>query len=76
MIDDGLHEPHANFLTFSILFPLLNQSGFYVIEDVHYKQALLWKLYLRNLNLEFYIFDLTDERPEIEDNVMVLVVKD
>lgn len=34
IIDDGLHTPKANQLTFETLYPLLNDSGIYIIEDV------------------------------------------
>jgi cephalosporin hydroxylase len=34
IIDDGLHDPHAQLSTMRNLFPLLASSGLYVIEDV------------------------------------------
>lgn len=34
ILDDGAHWPEANRLTFENLFPLLKQSGTYIIEDV------------------------------------------
>ena len=34
IIDDGLHTPEANKLTFENFFPLLKKEGYYYIEDV------------------------------------------
>jgi hypothetical protein len=34
IIDDGLHEAHAQLNTFSNLFPRLNSGGYYFIEDI------------------------------------------
>lgn len=33
IIDDGMHTPKANRLTFDLMFPLLKKSGSYYVED-------------------------------------------
>jgi hypothetical protein len=34
IIDDGLHTPHAQLATFTALYPFLEPTGIYIIEDV------------------------------------------
>jgi predicted O-methyltransferase YrrM len=33
IIDDGMHTPKANRLTFELMFPMLKKSGIYYVED-------------------------------------------
>lgn len=42
IIDDGLHEPHANLNTIEALLPLLKPSGAMVIEDIEKSHLPYW----------------------------------
>jgi hypothetical protein len=35
IIDDGFHDPHANFRSLLIVFEILSDDGAYIVEDVH-----------------------------------------
>ncbi len=75
MIDDGLHTFDAakNLLENSIDF--LNETGIYVIEDVHYPDVLRYENYLREKNYLFRIVTIKRKDQEIGDNILILIKK-
>jgi hypothetical protein len=42
IIDDGLHSPLANILTFTALSDLLKKGGYFVIEDINISALDIW----------------------------------
>ena len=72
IVDDGFHDAHANFRTLKTLLPLLSASGSYVIEDVHETLIDFWKLVSLTIPAEMEIRDLRSERPETDDNVLLI----
>lgn len=75
IVDDGFHDPHANFRTLIKVFPLISESGAYVIEDVHQSMVDLWRLLSRSIDAEMEIRDLSAERPEADDNILLIFSK-
>lgn len=47
IIDDGGHRPYQQVLSFMHLWPLLNDGGVYVIEDLHMLSKPRWKWFAR-----------------------------
>jgi len=72
IIDDGFHEPHANLNTYLNLYELLNAGGRYVIEDVHKSLIDFWRVIAANIPGTLEIFDLSDQRPGCDDNVLLV----
>jgi hypothetical protein len=52
IIDDGVHDISANYLTLKYFFKLLKPKGVYVIEDVSTALVEGWRYLLKDLNLE------------------------
>jgi hypothetical protein len=73
IIDDGFHEIHANLRTFLTLRSILKPVGKYVIEDVHLSYVPLWKAIAVIAKFDLEIVDLSDERPESEDNILLII---
>jgi SAM-dependent methyltransferase len=44
IIDDGLHEPHANLNTIAFALPLLKPGGYLVIEDILGRFLAFWQI--------------------------------
>jgi hypothetical protein len=62
IIDDGVHDISANYLTLKHFIKLLKPGGKYVIEDVSLNLIQSWRLLLRNLG----IFELEIFSPKIQ----------
>jgi hypothetical protein len=75
IVDDGFHDPHANVRTLVKLFSLLSQTGSYVIEDVHESLVDLWELMAQNLPGRLEVRDLRDQRPESDDNILLIFTR-
>ena len=75
IVDDGFHDPHANLRTLLSVFPLLSQDGSYVIEDVHESLIDLWVVMARSIDADFAIVDLRKDRPEVNDNILLIFTK-
>jgi hypothetical protein len=73
IIDDGLHELHANLNTVSVLFKLMKPQSFYVIEDIHESSVDLLKIGLTSLNFKFDIFDLSNIKKAYDDNYLAVI---
>lgn len=74
IIDDGLHEPEANYNFFINSFHKLKKNGVFVIEDVSNK----WLVYLRN-KLKDYDIDIvvgfTKTKKVYGDNNLIIIRK-
>jgi hypothetical protein len=75
VIDDGFHDPHANIRTLFNLFEVVAEDGFYVIEDVHASLIVFWLICSPHLPGFMKIYDLRNQRPGIEDNIIIVFRK-
>ena len=75
VVDDGFHDPHANLRTLLKVFPLISDSGAYVIEDIHNSMVDLWQLLSLTIEAELEIRDLSSEREETDDNILLIFRK-
>ena len=75
VVDDGFHDPHANFRTFLKMFPLIKDSGAYVIEDIHESLIDFWKMLASTCDAKLQIRDLRADRPETDDNILLIFTK-
>ena len=73
IVDDGFHDPHANVQTLIKLLPHLAEDGAYVIEDVHSNLIDFWRIVLVAMDLNGQVLDMSPLRPNIDDNVLVIV---
>jgi hypothetical protein len=72
VVDDGFHDPHANFRTLLKVFPLVKASGAYVIEDIHQSLIDFWRVIASTLDADLEVRDLREDRPDVEDNVLLI----
>ena len=75
IIDDGFHDPHANIRTMLIFSELLDMKGTYVVEDVHESLIDFWSVIAHTLPGKVEILDLRNQRPETDDNILILMTK-
>ena len=75
IIDDGFHDPHANIRTLKNYYELLSENGTYVVEDIHESLIDLWKAIAVHLPGKVQILDMRDNRPETDDNILILITK-
>ena len=75
IIDDGFHDPQANIRTMLIFSELLDMKGTYVVEDVHESLIDFWSVIARTLPGKVEILDLRNQRPETDDNILILMTK-
>lgn len=73
IVDDGFHDPHANILTAIKMLPLLRSTGSYVVEDVHSSLIDLWRVLLAATQLDGSVIDMSELRPNTDDNVLILI---
>ena len=75
IVDDGFHDPHANIRTLQSFFEILADDGMYVIEDVHETLIDFWKTISVHLPGKMEILDMSELRPNVDDNVLILIRK-
>jgi hypothetical protein len=75
IIDDGFHDPHANFRSLFTLFEILSDDGYYVVEDVHASLIDLWLICSQFLPGFMKILDYRGQRPGVEDNILIIFRK-
>jgi hypothetical protein len=75
IIDDGFHDPHANLRTLLKVFPLISDTGAYVIEDIHNSLVDFWKVIGSTHDSHLEIRDLSAERPDTDDNILLIFRK-
>lgn len=74
IIDDGLHEFYANINTFENSINYLNEEGFYIIEDVYYKDKKKYLNYFKDKIFLFSIYDIYHE-VNIANNILIVIRK-
>ena len=74
IIDDGLHEYNANICLFENSFKFLNKTGFYIIEDVFFKNKSKFFEYFSNKNYNFSIIDIFHKN-NISNNCLIIIYK-
>ena len=77
IIDDGFHSYEANTEFFKYSYEMLNNNGYYIIEDVHRKPLNIKKFFyfFEDLNINYQIIDLPHKN-NIKDNCLILIKKD
>lgn len=72
IVDDGFHDPHANMRTFLNFHSCVKPGGHFVIEDVHHSLLNFWSAVENSLPGQMTIYDLRNQRPDCEDNILVV----
>ncbi len=73
IIDDGLHNPHANLNTLNFALKLVKDDGVIVIEDISYSNIMFWQLVSTILREKYKCIFLT-ARP-VEACVFIVIKK-
>ena len=74
IIDDGFHSFEANINFFNHSYKMLNEEGYYVIEDIHRKPSNIKKFddYFSKINIKYQIIDLPHKN-NVNDNCLILI---
>jgi hypothetical protein len=75
IIDDGVHDIHANFITLQSLYGKLNKSGYYVIEDVVQSLLPIWSKLLSYLEID-NMYYLPNSTNNLNKECAILIKKD
>ena len=74
ILEDGLHEYNANICFFENSIDYLSDDGFYIIEDIYFKDKIKFINYFKNYNYNFSIVDIYHNK-NIANNCLVIVRK-
>ena len=74
ILDDGLHEYNANICLFENSIKYLNDKGFYIIEDIFYKDKGKFIKYFEQSNYNYSIIDIFHKK-NIANNCLVIIRK-
>ena len=74
ILEDGLHEYNANICFFENSIEFLADDGFYIIEDVYYKDQEKFINYFKKKSYNFSIVDIFHNK-NIANNCLVVVQK-
>ena len=74
ILEDGLHEYNANICFFENSIEFLADDGFYIIEDVYYKDQEKFINYFKKKSYNFSIVDIFHNK-NIANNCLVVVKK-
>jgi hypothetical protein len=74
IIDDGLHEPEANYNFFINSFHKLKKNGVYVIEDVRYQCLDYLQKKLINYDIDIVV-GFTKHKKSFESNNLIVIKK-
>ena len=74
ILEDGLHEYNANICFFENSIEYLSDSGFYIIEDVYFKDKIKFINYFKNYDYNYLIVDIFHTN-NIANNCIVIVRK-
>lgn len=72
IIDDGLHEPKANFNFFINSFHKLKKNGVFIIEDVSYKNIKILKNKLENYDVDIVTLSSKYKKYYLDNNLIVI----
>jgi len=76
IIDDGLHEFFAGKSLFINTFSILQNGGFYVIEDIIPTDLKKYREYFSEINLDYSIFFFKDRLQKRSlDNIIIVIQK-
>ena len=74
ILEDGLHEYNANICFFENSIEYLSDTGFYIIEDVYFKDKKKFINYFKNCDYNYSIVDIYHNN-NIANNCIVIVRK-
>ena len=74
ILEDGLHEFNANICFFENAIKYLCDEGFYIIEDVYFKDKAKFINYFKNYNYNYLIVDIYHKN-NIANNCIVIIRK-
>lgn len=74
ILEDGLHEYNANICFFENAIKYLSDEGFYIIEDVYFKDKTKFINYFKNYDYNYLIVDIFHKN-NIANNCIVIVRK-
>jgi hypothetical protein len=72
MIDDGLHKFHANKTLFDNSFHMLNEGGYYIIEDIVNKRVRLYEDMASDLGYEYQSVRLPHSENTRDNNLFII----
>lgn len=72
IIDDGLHEFHANKTLFDNSFHMLNEGGYYIIEDILNEELKLFKDIADGLDYEYQSVCLPHFKNTRDNNLFII----
>ncbi len=73
VIDDASHHLRDQLWVVENVLPLINKGGMLVIEDVMSPQYIM--NHFEALGKEFELIDMNDQRPDMQDNVLLIYKK-
>lgn len=74
ILEDGLHEYHANICCFENCINYLDDNGIYIIEDVYYKDISKFINYFKNKNYNYSIIEIFHKK-NISNNNLIIISK-
>ena len=74
ILEDGLHEYSANICFFDNSIKYLSDEGFYIIEDIYFKDKIKFINYFKKYDYNYSIVDIYHNR-NIANNCIVIVRK-
>ena len=74
ILEDGLHEYNANICFFENSINYLSDEGFYIIEDIYFKDKIKFSKYFEKSKYNYSIVDIYHEK-NIANNCLVLIRK-
>ena len=74
ILEDGLHEFNANICCFENCINYLDNDGFYIIEDIYYKDYSKFINYFKNKNFNYLIVEIFHEK-NISNNNLIIISK-
>ena len=74
ILEDGLHEYNANICFFENSIDYLSDDGFYIIEDIYFKDKVKFINYFKNYDYNYSIIDIHHNK-NIANNCLVIVRK-
>lgn len=74
ILEDGLHEFSANICCFENCINYLDNDGFYIIEDIYYKDYSKFINYFKNKNYNYSIIEIFHEK-NISNNNLIIISK-
>lgn len=74
ILEDGLHEFNANICCFENCINYLDNDGFYIIEDIYYKDYSKFINYFKNKNYNYSIIEIFHKK-NISNNNLIIISK-